>query len=294
MEKKIIDGLHVVYNGSLTIVTLVIDTIPNLKRFLSQHENVTVLIQPISYHIDEFSLTTDNLDFLNGLDLERILLTGGGMGIDHSGLYTQVNLVDLSARFFDHADLDFSYFKKLEVIEFYWSPRTRNFFGCTSLKDISTWKYKSADKTLAEFSVFNKLEKLKVVQSNILNIDGIENLSHLRSLTLAYNTNLEIKYSGVVFENVEELEINTCRKVNLDFIKMFPNLKRLELFNFQPIPELRPILDGLPKLEDLFVGSTKIEESDNTYYLNYPNIKRFFFAEKRHHVLKNKDVGKDY
>ena len=100
------------------------------------------------------------------------------------------------------------------------------------------------------------------------------------------------KELGVSLPNIEELEINTCRKVSLEFINVFPNLKKLTLVKFQDIHALLPILEGLPRLEELFVGETKILEADNTYYLNYPNIKSFFFDEKKYHKLKNKDLRK--
>ena len=299
VETKIINGLKVVinHNRNLTIATLSDNSIEELKQFLINNSEAVVVITPRDYEQDGFTLDIDTFDILKQFDLKRIIITSGMITIkDISGLYAQKNLTYLDISFFTYFDIDFSYFKKLEKISFYWTPGMKNFFSCSTLKDIDIHKYKAPKKDLAEFSAFPGLQNLWVVQSNIVSIRGIEKLNLLNTLFFSHNTNLEISFSqlGFTMPHVEDLEIDTCRKIDLDFIKIFPNLKRLKLTQFQDIKSLRPILDGLPKLEELFVGETKIEESDNAYYANYSNIKRFFFDAKKHHRLKNEDLGKDW
>ncbi|MES1181182.1 MAG: hypothetical protein ABUL44_00150, partial [Flavobacterium sp.] len=228
-------------------------------------------------------------------EIKKVILTIDRMIKSYEGLYHLNNLIYLQASDAESLDLDFSYFKKLEDISFYWTPKTQNFFDYKSLRIIRVWKYKSKDKTLSEFSAFSNVEKLGIIQSNITSIKGIKNLDRLKELELSYDLNLEINYDDLDFtlRNIEVLEIDTCKKVGLDFIKVFPNVKKLTLVKFQDILELRPILEGLPMLEELFVGETKILETDNSYYLDYPRIKKFFFAEKKYHKLKNRDLKKD-
>lgn len=294
VETKVINGLKIVYNHNrnMIIATLSDGKINELKEFLKENIEAFVLVQPTTYEKDGFVLNVDNLDILKSLDLKRIFLSSGTITVkDFSGIYSQKNLIELKVIYVD-IDIDFSYFKKLERISYYWTPKTKGFFDCVSLKAIKIWKYKSKDSTLNEFNAFVNLEELAVTQSNIKSISGIEKLQHLRKLELSYNLKLQIDFKelGFILPNVEDLEINTCKNVGLDFVKVFPNVKKLKLVKFQDIEQLKPILDGLPLLEEIFVGETNILESDNTYYTTYTNIKRFFFAEKKYHKLKYREV----
>lgn len=298
VEKKIINGIKVVYNHNTNkvIVSLSDSKVSEIKDFLKQKENkdAILLIAPTTLHeVYGYTLDINTLDILKEFDLKNILITDVRDINDISGLYTQKNLKILDT-WQCEIDLDFSYFSNLEELHFYWSQKDKNLFLCTSLKRIRIWKYKSKNNTLNEFSSLINLEELGVIQSNIVNISGIEKLQRLKKIELSYNLKLEIDFKelGFTLPNIEDLEINTCKKVGLDFIKVFPNVKKLRLVKFQDIEQLKPILDGLPMLEEIFVGETNILESDNTYYTNYKNIRRFFFAGKKHHKLTYRDVEK--
>jgi hypothetical protein len=79
----------------------------------------------------------------------------------------------------------------------------------------------------------------------------------------------------------------------MDFVKVFPNLKKLRIENWGKMDTIKPILDNLPKLEYLFIGSgSVINEIDNRYFANYKSIKKFFFEQRRYHMLKLNDLGK--
>lgn len=299
IDTKLINGLKVVYNHDegITIVTLSDNKIKELNTFLMQNPNAIVLISPTNYG-GEYDLTFDvyDLDILKNIEgVKRVILSINRQLHSYTGLYYLKNLEYLQARNADSIDFDFSCFKKLEEVSFYWTAKTKGFFSCTSLKSIRIWKYKAKNKTLLEFPSLEKVIKLGIIQSNITSIRGLEKLKHLKVLELSYNLGLEINYADLCFTMpyVEELEINTCKKVGLDFIKIFPNVRKLTLVKLQDIEELRPILDGLPKLEELFVGETKILEIDNSYYLNYPKIKKFFFDERKYHKIKNKNLRSD-
>jgi len=298
VETKLINGLKVVYNHSrnLTIATLSDNSLAELKAFLKSNPEATVVINPNSWKDFEEILNVHDFEVLKELpEIKRVILIINWEMDSISGLYHLKNLVKLDAWLASFLDLDFSFFQVIEDVAFNWTPKTQNFFGCNSLRVIRVWKYKATDKTLSEFGVFNNVENLGIIQSNITTIKGLENVRSLKKLELAYNTALEINDNDLGFKlpNVEVLEINTCRKIGLSFVKVFPNVRKLTLVQFQDIQALRPILDGLPKLEELFVGQTKILETDNSYYLDYPHIKEFFFAEKKYHKLKNKDLERN-
>ena len=55
---------------------------------------------------------------------------------------------------------------------------------------------------------------------------GIENLTKLEELTLAYNPKLEQTVSSKIkLENVKSLIIESCKKLDNSFINLFPNLE---------------------------------------------------------------------
>lgn len=211
---------------------------------------------------------------------------------DWSGLYYLKSLNTLRVNWLDGVIVDFSKIKGLKSIWVDWNKKQSNLFLLKDLEVLRLWKYKPKISNLEELEKLKALTSLEIIQSNIKNISGVEKLKSLKSLGLAYNRNLEILKSDITEPqlNLESLDIEACKKINLDFVKLFPNLKKLRIVNNGTIKSLRPILDGLPKLEEIFIGESLIEESDNEYYKDYKNIKRFFFAEKRHHKLKLKEL----
>lgn len=294
-----IDGVQVTYNSTTNkkIVTLSTKNFQKVKDYINTHSDIIVRARPTTYDKDGFILDILNLDILKDIDIRKFLYSDiGTITIsDFSGLYFLKNLEELDIRMNRPIVLDFSKFKTLASASiYYWPGKTKNLFLCKTLKNLSIWKYDSMYKNLMEMSSLENLETLRVIQSSIKTIGSIEKLSKLKTIELSYNSKLKIDCNelNIVMPDIEELEINTCKNIGLDFLKIFPNLKRLTLVKFQPIPELKIILDGLPKLEKLFVGETKILESDNRYYLNYPQIKEFFFDEKKHHVIKNVDLAR--
>ena len=190
------------------------------------------------------------------------------------GLKYLNNLEKLDATFANMIDFDFSYFSKLKQVEFYWSAKTKFFFNCTNLEVVKIWKYKSKDYTLGQFSKLVKLKKLTILQSNIIRINGIEHLESLTDLALCFNPKLEINMNQFEspLDKIETLEINNCKNVRLDFVKVFPNLKKLHLVKFQDIDELRPIFQSCFYLKELNIEETKVLEKD-TYYNDYSQIK---------------------
>ncbi|MEO6302497.1 MAG: hypothetical protein ABIP51_04935 [Bacteroidia bacterium] len=290
-----IDGVNIFENQNGDIIHLDDKNIYNCFELLKTKKIKRISI--FTSYIGKPSYNLDNLDVFSGFDLEidEIIVTSEVIN-DWSGLYTLKGLKKLSANWLDNIVLDFSKIKKLNSIWIDWNKKQTNLFNLSDLQELQLWKYKPKKFNLDELKKLSSLQTLGIFQSNIQSIKGIEDLSSLKNLKLGYDKDLEILFSDFKkpFNNIEQLHIEVCKKINLDFIKLFPNLKRLKIFNNGKLKSLRPILDGLPKLEEIFIGETIIEESDNEYYKNYPNIKKFFFKEMKHHKLKLNDIGKPY
>lgn len=173
------------------------------------------------------------------------------------GIYSQTALIELDTTDFENYAFDFCFFKNLEKLSAFWSKEHRGFFSLTKLRNLRLWKYKSKNQDLKEFEEFKKLNYLKLIQSNVTNLHGLEKLESIEELVLAYNPKLEFeRNSKFSFTQVVKLEIENCKKINLDFIKVFPNLKKLEINNQPDIISLKPLLDGLTKLEQLAYDAT--------------------------------------
>lgn len=287
-EVKLINGLKVVTNNrtKVSFVTLSDGKLQDLKDYIEENPNVVVDICPTlyDYHFGEkLIFDVENLDILENLsNIKNIFLTISYNLESYDGLKYLINLECLLARFAEKVDFDFSFYPKLKEVKFNWTTKTKFFFKCFSLENITIWKYKSKDSTLAEFSDFVNLKKLTITQSNIKNISGISNLRNLSHLSLNYNSKLEFDASVQhdYFLFVEFLEIENCKKINLDFIEFFPNLRKLTLVKFQEIESLKPIFEGLSKLEELSISETKI--LDNNEIIK----KRLILTEEQKYLQK--------
>lgn len=289
--KKNVNGVEITEGPIGGIVTLDEKNIPACIEILK--ESPIRMMKIIESRIGKPSYNLDNLDVLKKFDfgINLIIVTSNNIK-NWDGLYFLEWLNELRCEWLEGVNVDFLKIKGLKVLWVDWNKNQSTLFNLNKLEELRLWKYKPKIETLQEFKNLKSLKSLEVVQSSIKSIKGIEELESLKSFSVCYNKNLEIleKSFSSPLSNVETLHIEVCKKINLDFIKLFPNLKKLEIVNNGTIYSLRPILDGLPKLTDLFIGETLIEESGNEYYKEYKNIKNFFFDERKHHKLKLKEL----
>ena len=203
-------------------------------------------------------------------------------------LHSLENLIELENR--NEFIYDFNNFPKLEILRYHWHKNCLNLSECKKLKELSLWHYKPKNQNLIEFSKLNTLEELRIIQSNIKSINGIENLQNIKEMVFISNKALSFEDINIVFPNVEVLHIESCKEIMIEkVIQLFPNVKDLNFFSSNEIESLRIILDNLKKLEILNVYDLKINESDNRYWKDYKNIKVFNFQNRKHQILKRND-----
>lgn len=276
--------------------TLSLDAVDDLKEYLSRYPETLVFVNAFQDGLGK-SYQEEDLGVLSALpEIKRIFFAINFVN-DFSGIYFLEDLKELTNLNNENIGLDFSRLSGLEHLSFYWDKKTKGLFGLNGLRFLKIHKYKSSNDNLQEFQTFVNLHSLELVQSSVSKITGLEHLPKLKKLVLAYNSKLEAVSSKLDFQlsQLEHLVIENCKQINLEFIKVCPNLKKLELRNQGKILTLRPILGGLTKLEKLFVGAgTIIEETDNLYYRDFGNIKEFFFQDARGKALTCKDLGKEW
>lgn len=268
-------------------VLFVPDDYDIIYEYFEINENATLIID--FYELINYS-NFNSFDCLKKIRINKLLLTGSKRAeYDVSELMKMKELKLLDNRNIE-LEYDFLNFPELEVLIYTWIKKCKNISSLKKLKELSLWSYKPKSQDLIEFSEMSKIEELRIIQSNITTISGSEKMPNLNSLILISNRNLSLEDLDCIYPNVESLYIESCKKINDNFVKFFPNLKKLEFSSNAPIDSLKNILENLKKLEYLNVAENDILESDNRYWKDYKNVK-INFLDRKHHILKRKDFG---
>ena len=179
-------------------------------------------------------------------------------------------------------ELRFSSFPRLEDCGLEWRPRATSLFDCTTLKKLFVNRYKG--KNTEPFAKLSKLESLEILNAPIDDLRGLSALAKLRSLRLAGLRCLASLAGVERLTNLEELEIDTCRRIpSIDEIGCLHRLRVLHLSNDGDIESLKP-LSKLRRLTSVtFVESTNILDGDLSPLLEQTNLTRVAFRNRRHY-----------
>lgn len=272
------------------------DKVNDLYVILEKDIEGKVIVAFNREYINNKSYENRDLKLLVGLDIKRLFLLPefDNYFSNIEVVYSFKNLIEL-VNWDNGLKIDFQYLNKLEALECSYNPRLKNFFTLVNLTYLKINRYSSKSIDLEEFRAFANLSELYICFTKIQSINGLQSLKNLKKLTIRSAPKLEINLNDNLnpLYSVEELWLDSCKKVTFDFVKLFPNLKKLDISGWGNIETVKPILKALPKLEKFSIGDgTTIMEHDNRYFNDYPKIKEFFFVEKKWHKLKLKDLGK--
>ncbi|GGD08054.1 leucine-rich repeat domain-containing protein [Hyunsoonleella pacifica] len=247
------------------------------------------------FHLDDESINAEKqlqyFSEISNLNISSLLIgfSVSNVPTDIESLYHHKSLKRLGlGDGLNKLTIDLSNFPELKYLSTNWFSKLKNIGALHKLEKLNLFKYKPKNKDLIELSELVELRELKLASGNYESLDGLDKLKQLKELRLYQNSKLKIN-ENVVLNSVENLDITNCKLVNADFYKSFPNVKILCFDNTTEIISLKPILDGLKKLEQINVYGANILEEDNSYWLDYKNIKSFNFRDRRHHKLKTKD-----
>lgn len=258
-----------------------------LVKYFDNNSDATLIID-----FYEFILRDEPVDLsrISDIKYKKLFVIGSHDDSDACNLLSKsYNLIELDNRN-SELEYDFKNFPNLEILIFTWHKKVSNISECKKLRELSLWSYKPKSLDLTEFSSLDSLKELRIIQSNIKTISGIENLQNIREMIFIGNRVLSFDDIEIVFPNVEVLYIESCKNIRIEkVITMFPNLKDLNFFSSVEIESLRIILDNLKKLEKLNVYDLKISETDNRYWKDYKNLKLLNFQDRKHQLLKRKD-----
>jgi len=263
------------------------ESVQQIKKYFDQNKDATLIIS-----FSEIMDKKNHNDFndISNINITKLMLSGRSRKeYNYNALLKITKLIELDDRC-GNLEYDFKHFPNLEILRLEWNKKTQNLNSLKKIKELSLWSYKPKNQNLSEFENLISLNELRIIQSNIKGIIGIENLKNINELVLIANRALSINEIEIPFNNIKNLYIESCKKIELEkIIKLFPNTRKLHYFSSTPIKSLRPLLDGLKNLEELNIAGTKILETDNRYWKDYKNIKSLHFYDRKHHILKLKD-----
>jgi hypothetical protein len=238
----------------------------------------------------EFRFEEKNIDFVKNYsdDIISISITTY-QNFDYSAIHYLTNLNEIAIEVLatDNQELDFIHFPKLEKLTFDWRKKTKNLDKLYNLKELLISKYKK--ENLSEFSELSKLETLFVWQSSIENLEGGDNLSSVKRLSLYGDRKLTSLKGIEKFKNLTILEIDGCKSIgSINEISSLENLEILKIDNCGDIESLKPI-QHLKKLKELsFAESTNILDGDLS---PCKGIKSVGFMERKHYTHKYADLN---
>lgn len=184
---------------------------------------------------------------------------------------------------------DFSKLKKLKVFKAQWRPKAKTIFSCGELNRLNIVNYPS--ENLKKLNRMSLLRRLQLTSKKIRTLSGIEELSSLSTLDLAYCPRLE-DLSGIdKCQQIEIVEIENCKRVyDIAILSELKNLKEIVLIDCGKVKSLRPLAHSQSLESITFIGDTTIEDGDLTSLLNIPTLKKMWFANKRHYTHTREQV----
>jgi hypothetical protein len=233
-----------------------------------------------------------DLNVLNEINVIRLIVNPFRIE-DCSAINSQRELLSLRINTYPvEQALDFNNFPAIEIFEGYWSGGLKNLFSSQSLQKLTLWQYQPRAKNIQELTGLNHLNSLSLFQSNIKNLDGIGQLKQLKQLSIGYNKNLEVFSTEENLKlGLEKLEIEVCKKLDLQSLRSLPKLKVLSLQNNGKLDSLEPALAVLPELENLNFSQTDLLNGDNSYLLRQPKLKKVYFLDKRHYKFTVEQIN---
>lgn len=205
---------------------------PDGTRVLSIREGwspeVSIAIEEGNF--DYLSLNTGqwvNFDFL-GKYCDQINRLGVSSSVTtYQGLEKLTKLVEIRLEDTPNPPLDLLVFKELQRCYLDWHKRyPPAFFALPKLNEVTLTHYSAKD--CSDIAQAHKLIRLDLQQGGIQSLNGIEHLSHLKYLSLAYMRNLQDISAAASLRQLEVLHIEKCPKVvDVDFVRGLSNLQTL-------------------------------------------------------------------
>lgn len=167
--------------------------------------------------------------------------------------------------------------------------RVRNLEQCILLKTLRLRNINQSN--LLVLSNLRELDTLEIIESKILNLDGIETKEKLQCLYLHYNRKLQdISKLAHVKRSLKTLVIENCAKIkDFSVLNELENLEHLKLIGSNNLSDLS-FLKNLKNLKT-FIISMNVLNGDLSLCLDIPYV--FIQKGRKHYNYSDKHMRKE-
>ncbi|MET7017422.1 hypothetical protein [Bacillus mycoides] len=225
----------------------------------------------------------EDINFLNECENITHLMLDNMFLKDVSSVYNLKNLKDLAIVDSNYV-LELDRVKNLENLSMYCDKKITGLQEVCTLKSLFLWKYNPKNRDLKELEKLRDLEYLKITQSRIDSLSGIESFRNLKSLQLYYLRTLKsLEYLKYTSGKLTNLEVEMCK--NIEAFCSIGYLESLEVLRLLDCGDI-PTIDFIRNFKKLncfsFVGSTVVD-GDLSFC---EGIETVSFTDKKHYSHK--------
>ncbi|MFS3927322.1 hypothetical protein CHN50_18305 [Priestia aryabhattai] len=245
------------------------NTIKKVDITSPRYQSIDVEFLKFCPEIEDVSLNSEFLKDISGITYLKNLKT---LSLSESTVIDGKNAVDLGE------------FLQLETLYLTWSKKITGINKLLNLKELAIWNYKPKSKDLEELTPLTNLKKLTLIQSNIVNLNGISKLERLSTVELnrlrKLNTLSDIDKLN---KCLTTLDIELCKNIeDLTTIESLDCLKTLAIVNCGDIPSIE-FIKPLSNLKAIIFLETNILDGNLSPCLG---INYVAFDNKKHYSHK--------
>lgn len=220
-----------------------------------------------------------NVDFLSKYpDIKHLSISDGIKDINAIHNLKNLEFLMISGK---NRKIDFSHFPFLKKLVVDWSPNFLNIDRCTKLKSLSFYNFSPRSRDCLSIANMPWIEELKITQSTITTLKGLEKFNLLKEVEFNYCNRLDtlccLEKSK---EALVSLLFSHCKSIkNHDYSTLFRNLKILAYNNGGTIPSIK-FIKQIASLESFRFVGTDVTDGDmipciGLRYAAFTNKKHF-------------------
>lgn len=245
------------------------NTIKKVDITSPRYQGIDVEFLKFCPEIEDISLNSELLQDISGITYLKSLKT---LSLSESTVIDGKNAIDLGE------------FLQLETLYLTWSKKITGINKLLNLKKLTIRKYKPKSKDLEELTPLTNLKKLTLIQSNIVNLNGISKLERLSTVELnrlrKLNTLSDI---DKLSKCLTTLDIELCKNIeDITTIESLECLETLAIVNCGDIPSIE-FIKPLSNLKAIIFLETNILDGNLSPCLG---INYVAFDNKKHYSHK--------
>ena len=235
-------------------------------------------------NLDGVAITTShdyrlqNVDFLSEYPgIKHLSVSEGISNVDAIHSLKNLDSLMLSGK---NRKVDFSKFPLLTDLIADWSPHFVNMDKCANLKRLAFYNYNPKSKDCTSLSNVPWIQRLKITQSPIRSLNGLESFNRLNELEFNYCSKLEaLCCLEENSENLNSLRFDYCKSIkNHEYVTLLDHLIELAYNDVGTIQSIK-FIKKMPALKKFMFVGTDVTDGDMTPCLG---LSYAGFSNKRH------------